>query len=480
MISDDTESVSAPMPRLCALKRQEGESFGFHLRVERGRCGHVIRKLTAWGVAERSGLRDGDRLLEVNESFVDDIPHVEVARRILLSGNQLCLLVMDGEEYDQAVSQGLDLRSLARNHRGEDCQQPRMCHITRDTATGLGINFVPVEGQKGRFTVNLVSGGSAHKAGVFQGDHLVWMNGANVSELTNSALSKMVMKCKDHMTILVIDSESEKSYVRRRMPILPAMVGAHNLPHTPQRLHLVLGSKGYGFLLRQEKTPSGKIVHVMRGLDRDSPAEKAGLQEGDILLEVNRDPVESLEHGDIVDRVRQSGQVVTLTCITAQGLHFYTQLGLCPLLFCGSDPKENEGNKMVPPKPVRVEAPEEVPSVSSQRLCVLQKGPLGFGFNLGCDPQTPGTFISQVVLGGSGHRAGLKEGDLVIEVNGQGMEDKYIEDVIMLVKEGGHFLSLLVMEKSDSSEQKNTQQTTEAETEKYDSQKKEAEELLFL
>lgn len=75
-----------------------------------------------------------------------------MARRILLSGNQLCLLVMDGEEYDQAVSQGLDLRSLARNHRGEDCQQPRMCHITRDTATGLGINFVPVEGE----TVDIV------------------------------------------------------------------------------------------------------------------------------------------------------------------------------------------------------------------------------------------------------------------------------------------------------------------------------------
>lgn len=70
------------------------------------------------------------------------------------------------------------------------------------------------------------------------------------------------MKCKDHMTILVIDSESEKSYVRRRMPILPAMVGAHNLPHTPQGLHLVLGSKGYGFLLRQEKTPSGKIGEI--------------------------------------------------------------------------------------------------------------------------------------------------------------------------------------------------------------------------
>ena len=80
--------------------------------------------------------------------------------------------------------------------------------------------------------------------------------------------------------------------------------------------------------------------------------------------------------------------------------------------------------------------------------------------------------LLQVALGGSGHRAGLKEGDLVIEVNGQGMEDKYIEDVIMLVKEGGHFLSLLVMEKSDSSETKNIQKTTEAETGEHGSQVK--------
>lgn len=60
------------------LKRKEGETFGFNLRVEKGRPGHVIRKVELRGLAERSGLRDGDRVLEVNEHFVDDLEHMEV------------------------------------------------------------------------------------------------------------------------------------------------------------------------------------------------------------------------------------------------------------------------------------------------------------------------------------------------------------------------------------------------------------------
>lgn len=73
-----TESVSNPTPRVCVLRREQGETFGFNLRVERGQQGHIIRNLESLGVAVRSGIRDGDRLLEVNEMFVDDMEHMEV------------------------------------------------------------------------------------------------------------------------------------------------------------------------------------------------------------------------------------------------------------------------------------------------------------------------------------------------------------------------------------------------------------------
>lgn len=70
--------ASAPSPRLCLLKREEGESYGFRLRVERGRLGHIVRYVVPGGAAARGGLRDGDRLLEVNNCYVNDLPHPEV------------------------------------------------------------------------------------------------------------------------------------------------------------------------------------------------------------------------------------------------------------------------------------------------------------------------------------------------------------------------------------------------------------------
>lgn len=60
------------------------------------------------------------------------------------------------------------------------------------------------------------------------------------------------------MTVLVIDSKSEKSYIRRKMPILPAMADAQSMPYKPKRVHLVKGPDGYGFLLKHEKTSTGR------------------------------------------------------------------------------------------------------------------------------------------------------------------------------------------------------------------------------
>lgn len=53
-----------------------------------------------------------------------------------------------------------------------------------------------------------------------------------------------------------------------------------------------------------------------------------------------------------------------------------------------------------------------------------------------------------MVVKGSGHRAGLREGDVVVEVNGQNVENEYFEDVVMLIKKSEMSLKLLVVERS--------------------------------
>lgn len=53
-----------------------------------------------------------------------------------------------------------------------------------------------------------------------------------------------------------------------------------------------------------------------------------------------------------------------------------------------------------------------------------------------------------MTVGGPGQRAGLHVGDVVLEVNGQNVAEEYLEDVIMLMKEGGRSLSLRVREQA--------------------------------
>lgn len=57
-------------------------------------------------------------------------------------------------------------------------------------------------------------------------------------------------------------------------------------------------------------------------------------------------------------------------------------------------------------------------------------------------------FVLQVTFGGPGQRAGLRVGDVVLEVNRQNVAGQYLEDVMVLMKEGGNILSLIVTEQT--------------------------------
>ncbi|XP_044210643.1 Na(+)/H(+) exchange regulatory cofactor NHE-RF3-like [Thunnus albacares] len=334
VIADDPEPDHSPVPRLCQLKRLEGQSFGFYLRVVKDGRGFEIRDVESWSPAEHSGLREGDRVLEVNDEYVDNMDFYRVVRKIQSCDLHLFLLVLRREEYEQALCVGVDLQTLATATKGDCYSRPRLCHISRHPEHGLGMTIISVEGQKGQHIVSTMTDGPAERAGVHSGDRLIWINGVMVSTLTHSSLNRTLKKSADSVTVLVIDSGSECCYIRRKMPILPVVAECCSLPHTAKTMHLVKGCDGYGFLLRQEKlSVTRRIVHVLREVDVGSPAEGAGMEDGDLLLAVNGEPVESMEHDDIVKRIRQSGDKVSLIAISIPGRDFYRQLSISPLLF---------------------------------------------------------------------------------------------------------------------------------------------------
>lgn len=75
-----TEMASTFHPRECELSKQEGQSYGFFLRIEKDTDGHLVRVVEKGSPAEKAGLKDGDRVLRINGVFVDKEEHMQVKR----------------------------------------------------------------------------------------------------------------------------------------------------------------------------------------------------------------------------------------------------------------------------------------------------------------------------------------------------------------------------------------------------------------
>ncbi|KAM6933593.1 Na(+)/H(+) exchange regulatory cofactor NHE-RF4-like [Xenentodon cancila] len=326
VITDDPEPDATPIPRLSQLKRLQGQSFGFHLSVDQSSQALEIRDVEPWSPAEHAGLRKGDRLLEVNEEYVGSMDFHRVVRKIRWSGVNLFLLVLRKE--DQSVSEGLDLQKLAEASKGNGWSRPRLCHISRDPGHGLGMTIISMNaGQQTRFRLSTISDGPAERAGARTGDILLWINGVSASALTSSTLNRLVRKSLDSVTVLVIDGDGEACYIHRKMAILPVVARSSTLPYNAKTMHLVRRQEGYGFLLRQERVDSPqKLAHVLREVDKGSAAEDAGMEDGDLLLAVNEEPVETMEHDDVVKKIRKSGDRVTLTSMSMKGRNFYREV----------------------------------------------------------------------------------------------------------------------------------------------------------
>ncbi|XP_022450208.1 Na(+)/H(+) exchange regulatory cofactor NHE-RF2 isoform X2 [Delphinapterus leucas] len=80
------------------------------------------------------------------------------------------------------------------------------------------------------------------------------------------------------------------------------------------------------------------------------------------------------------------------------------------------------------------------------RLCHLQKGPQGYGFNLHSDKSRPGQYIRSVDPGSPAAHSGLRAQDRLIEVNGQNVEGLRHAEVVASIKAREDEARLLVVD----------------------------------
>lgn len=83
-------------PRLShVVKWPEFQGYGFNLHAEKGKAGQFIGKVDENSPAEKAGLKEGDRIVEVNGINIGNENHQQVVTRIKSGGEETTLLVVD-------------------------------------------------------------------------------------------------------------------------------------------------------------------------------------------------------------------------------------------------------------------------------------------------------------------------------------------------------------------------------------------------
>ncbi|XP_069801755.1 Na(+)/H(+) exchange regulatory cofactor NHE-RF3 [Dendropsophus ebraccatus] len=447
-----------PKARECTLTKQDGKGYGFFLRIEKDEIGHLVRSVESGSIADKVGLKDGDRVLKVNGEFVDDTEHVKVVEMIQASGNSVTLMVLDEFSYLNSKKNTKELpETKAPAPVGEtDAPKPRLCYLVKGKSS-FGFSLKTQKSTKGSFLDAVASDGVAAKAGVKQGDRIIEINGKNIEKESYDELVKLIKESGDSVMFLVVSKETDDYFQQQKKKISAEEAKLHLLPSAPRIVELNKGEDGYGFYLRQEKNRKG---HFVVEIDQKSPAHKADLKEYDRIVAVNGESMESAEHEQVVEAIRKGGNKTNLLISNKATDEIYAKAGISPFLYLKTS-KAPTPVKTETPKPVEkpLVKPSPEPVVPTQpivttptpdpkhkpRLCRLTKGSSGFGFNLNAIKDIPGQYIKQVTKGGPADVAGIKEDDFLVEVNGVNVEKNAYEDVIMKIKDAGANVTLLVV-----------------------------------
>lgn len=91
-----SNAIEPHSARLChIIKRENFDGYGFNLHAEKGKPGQYIGKVDDNSPAEAAGLKQGDRIIEVNAVNIGNETHKQVVQRIKAIACEVRLLVVD-------------------------------------------------------------------------------------------------------------------------------------------------------------------------------------------------------------------------------------------------------------------------------------------------------------------------------------------------------------------------------------------------
>ncbi|KAG7258877.1 hypothetical protein CRUP_018564, partial [Coryphaenoides rupestris] len=476
--------------RVIALTKRQGHTFGFMLRVEQGKAGHLVRSLDMGGPAKLAGMKDGDHILRVNGNFV-------VVDLVKENGVSVTFHVIDEVSYNRSKAEAYDL------------SEPHPRPVTNGVG-GQTRKAKLLSGQVNRKLRILPPWG--HVGYGAQGDPVPWF----VSPLAAWSRSLMALSGTPPLgpspapapgpspapapgssaapapgssaappspgsSAAAPPSPGSSAAAppspgsSAATPPPPGSSAAAATPppdrllllqrhHRPDRLLLLQRHRRPDRLLLQQRHRPGRLLQRHRRPDRLLLLQR---HRPGRLLQRHRRPVVCCSNATAARVVccccnATAARIVCCCCnATAARIQIPSDDTDCPacspMLFweeresSASPPSYTEAIHLPAPghsAATAVRGEKEEHDELKPKLCRMQKNPEGYGFHLNGIQGLCGQHIKQVVRGGVAHRAGLEDGDIVVEVNSVNVENSTHEQVVDLIRRSGSSLELLVARKS--------------------------------
>lgn len=191
--------------------------------------------------------------------------------------------------------------------------------VTSDIATSLGVKEV-----RGVLVNSVLPGSPAERAGLHPGDVITAVNGTEVND--PNALRNLIASTAPgtKVTLTVFRDGREQKIQAAVRELALNEQRSESAPAGSERRGGVMGISVQALtpeLARQLGLPATTTGAVITDIDPSGPAAEAGVQPGDVILQVNRQPVRS--PADVKAAVGRSGSKPILLLISRQGQNIF-------------------------------------------------------------------------------------------------------------------------------------------------------------
>lgn len=387
-------SMHAPKPKLCFLVKSNS-GYGFSLRSVKGQQGLFMTEVVPGGVADRAGVRLNDRLLEINGDDMYHSTHDQAVEKIKSAGGALMFLLADEETDKHYQEKHMKIGAWLATTKYLP-YKPKIVELTKGN-DGYGFTLKEEPMLSGHFIRDIDRGSPAERAGLEDMHRLVAVDEKDVDGFSHEQVVDCIRMSGHQCSLLVVDKETDQIYKKGNVsPMIfweemkslasppsynevvttPAVVRPPS-PVTerddlkPKLCRMEKTSAGYGFHLNGIQGVCGQYIkEVVIG----GAADRAGLEDDDMVVEVDGVNVEKSSHEEVVDMIRRSGNSLEMLVasrsvyeeLTMQGVPI-TRALLGEMSYAQVHiPETREVRPETPPapQPEKPEEPEQEPARS--------------------------------------------------------------------------------------------------------------------